>query len=495
MRSASHCGMGFRVSATALRIGGAFTAVLALFAISLLVTLHSLGEIARAEAEVARLDHAKHSGHYAAAQVREQYIHQAHTLIAWDASHLEHYGEAVKAAQKWIRHLQHAARNPEEQALAAEVARLARQNDHDFLARVVPAVLRNDRSQVQALHDRLESQVNEVVRLNDALNARFEKASRAAHTRARSLRARAKSVVIACFGLAIAMAIGVAALIMRSILKPVSALRAGAVRIAQGDLSRRIDLRGRDEFAELAATFNQMTEELERQRRDLVRSQKLASIGQIAAGVAHEINNPLGVMLGYVKLLQKAQGSTEELRILEEEARQCQRIVEGLLDLSRTPRLADGPVDLGDLARDAVERLEEAGRLEGRRVDLPDGSRHVFARGDEAKLRQVVFNIVLNAAEAVPEGGSIRLQASQANGEAVLTVADSGPGIPEEIVPRLFDPFVTTKRKGTGLGLAISQSIVEAHGGHIEIHSRPNEGTRVDVRLPAAKPSGQEAAS
>jgi signal transduction histidine kinase len=487
--------MAFRVSATALRIGGAFTAVLALFAISLFVTLHSLAEIARAEAEVARLDHAKHSGHYAAAQVREQYIHQAHTLIAWDPSHLEHYAEAVKAAEMWIGHLQRAARDPEEKALADEVASLARQNDRDFIAHVVPAVRRNDRSHVQALHVRLEGQVNEVVRLNEDLNARFEQASRAAHARARSLRARARSAVIACFGLAIAMAIGVAALIMRSILKPVSALRAGAVRIAQGDLSKRIELRGRDEFAELAATFNQMTEELGRQRRDLVRSQKLASIGQIAAGVAHEINNPLGVILGYVKLLQKAQGNTEELRILEEETRQCQRIVEGLLDLSRAPRLADGPVDLGELARDAVERLEEAGRLEGRLVEVPDGTRRVFARGDEAKLRQVVFNIVLNAAEAVPEGGSIRLLTSQTSGEVVLTVADSGPGIPEEIVPRLFDPFVTTKRKGTGLGLAISQSIVEAHGGHIEIQSRPNEGTRVAVRLPAAGGPGREASS
>ncbi|MBI2896776.1 MAG: HAMP domain-containing protein [Deltaproteobacteria bacterium] len=479
--------MTFRISRTALRIGGAFAAVLALFGISLLVTLRTLDEIARAEAEVARLDHAKHAGHLAAARVREQYIHQAHTLITWSVSHLNHYPAVVRDTENWTGHLRHVARTPEEKELAEEVAALARQNDREFQTKVVPAVRRDDRSQIRDFHEHLESQVNQVVRLNEALNARFEKNSRAAHARASALRSQARTGVITCFGLAIAIAAGVALLIMRSILRPVSALRQGALRIAQGDLSKRIDLPGHDEFAELAATFNRMTEDLERNQRALLRAQKLASIGQIAAGVAHEINNPLGVILGHVKLLQRSMGPMEELKIIEEETRQCQRIVEGLLDLSRTPRLENGPVDLGELARDAVERLEESGKLQGREVAVPDRATRVLARGDEAKLRQVVLNVLLNAAEAVPEGGAIRLEASRMEGEAILAVIDTGPGIAAEIIPRLFDPFVTTKPKGTGLGLAISQKIVEAHGGRIDIRSGPDEGTRVAVCLPASE--------
>ncbi len=492
MNKRKETGWRRRTYATTLRLVGAFGAILALFGAALLVTLATLHRIGQAEDEVARLDHAKHAGHLAAAQVREQYIHQAHTIINWDRSHLDHYDAVVRATRESTAHLRELARAPAEKERAEEIARLAEQNDADFRKTILAALARDDRTGVRGFHDAMESEVNRVVALNDELNGMFEAGSAAARTRAERLRTQARVVVLLCFGLAIAIAAAVGFLLMRSILKPVSALRKGAQRVGAGDLSARIQVRGTDEFAELAASFNQMAEDLARHQAELVRSQKLASIGQVAAGVAHEINNPLGVLLGYVKLLRRDQGRamSEELKIIEDEALQCQRIVQGLLDLARSPRRETEAVDLVDLARDAVERLRESGKLDGVRVEAPAATVQALARGDEAKLRQVILNLVLNAVEAAAGAGRpdgrVTLSATTHAGEAVLEVADTGPGMTPEVRARAFDPFFTTKPKGTGLGLAIAHAIVDAHDGRIEIDSEPEQGTRVSLRLPAA---------
>src|SRR5919106_918194 len=187
----------------------------------------------------------------------------------------------------------------------------------------------------------------------------------------------------------------------RSILGRISRLRAGAMEIAKGNLATRIDILGRDEFAELATSFNHMAGELARHQRQLMRSQRLATLGHVAAGVAHEINNPLGVILGYAKLLragaQTESDTTEGLRIIEDEAHQCQRIVEGLLTLARTPKLHLSEVDLAELAGEAIERLKETGKLDGLRVETASSNTSVHAWGDEAKLRQVIANVPVRA--------------------------------------------------------------------------------------------------
>ena len=138
-----------------------------------------------------------------------------------------------------------------------------------------------------------------------------------------------------------------------------SALRSGTRRLGDGDLSARVFLDGQDEFSELAHAFNDTAASLARNQGQLLRSQMLASVGQVAAGVAHEINNPLGIILGYVKLMRRKPGTADDegLRVIEDEAVQCQRVVQGLLDLARTPTLIPEPVDLGTLARECVDRF------------------------------------------------------------------------------------------------------------------------------------------
>lgn len=472
-------------SITGRRILAAFGAVLVLFAAALAVELATLHEIGAAETEVARLDHAKHAGHMAAAQVREQYIHQAHTLIEFGPGHLAHYAKVVEVTKASIDHLRSVAETPSDRRLAKQIGDLAEQNDKDFNTLVVPAIARGDRSQVAQLGERLETVVDRVVALNGQLNSDLEQRSVAAQQHADGLRGRAVVWTIACFAFAIVLAIGVGWWLKQTIVRRVESLRRGARRIGAGDLNARIDLHGHDEFAELGASFDHMAASLAREQQALVRSQKLASIGQVAAGVAHELNNPLSVILGYTKLLRaEATGSkADELRIIEDEARLCQRIVQELLDLARPHRLEVGSIDLAVLAREAVNRLEDAGALHDRTVRII-ARNPVIVCGDAGKLRQVIANVVTNAAEATETSGTITIDAHRDTEHATLTIADDGPGIAPSIREQIFEPFVTTKSHGTGLGLSIASAILDAHGGTISIASSPESGTLVSLQLP-----------
>jgi two-component system, NtrC family, sensor kinase len=469
---------------TAYRLGVAFAAILALFAAALLVELAALRRIALAEDELARLDHAKHAGHLVAAQVREQYIHQAHTIIVENGSNLTHYRSVAKITAATTQHLVRLAESADEKQVALEAARLAATSDAEFQRDVGGALERHDRAALLALHERTEQLANATVQKVEELNGILEARSAAALARTETLRSDARLVTVVCFGLAIVVAALVGLWVMRSILRPIAALRAGTERVGAGDLKARIEIEGRDEFAALAASFNKMTADLARNQEALVRSHKLASIGQVAAGVAHEINNPLGVILGYTKVLRREPplAAREELQIIDDEVNQCRRIVEDLLDLARPHRLDLVSIDLTEIAGDAVQRLNETERLREVTVGAPAHGR-VLVRADEAKLRQVVVNVLRNAVEAAT--ARVTLRAEAGDGGGVLVVSDDGPGMAPEVLNRVFEPFFTTKREGTGMGLAIAQAIVDAHAGRIEVASKPGEGTRVSIWLPA----------
>lgn len=453
---------------------------------ALLVVLPAMGEFERADRDVAAVDRAKHAGHRVAALVREQYIHQAHTIIEWNRSHVDHYGEIAEVTRRSTAELAAHAVSPEERALASEIATLVKKNDDDFLAVTLPAIDRGDRDEVVRLHSETELSVGRVAKLVRDLNDRFESRSEAARTRAERERARVRITILGCFGAAALLAAVAAIFTTRSIVRRVSALREGAREIGNGDLAKRIELQGSDELAELARAFNEMAARLHRHQQELVQSQKLASIGRLCAGVAHEINGPLGIILGYAKVIRKDGADEEALGAIEDEARQCQRIVQALLDMSRhdTPRFA--PVDLVQLARDGVDRLKATGKLAARDVVVKHTSKEVIAFGDEAKLRQVILNLLTNAVEATRETGTIQVEARVRKRHAVLSVSDDGTGISAAAKERLFEPFFTTKGDGTGLGLAISRAIVEAHRGEIRFDAARRGGTRVEVRLESA---------
>lgn len=472
---------------TARRIVMAFAAVLALFGIALVVIIVALGRIGDAEHEVARLDHAKHAGHHAAAMAREQYIHQAHTLLEWNDSHMSHYGAVAAEARSATVHLRAVVAPGDPRA--AEIAALIAESDRTFREVVLPAVERNERSRASELHELTEAPVERVVALNEELNRSLEEASAAAQRRAADIRSSARLAVLVCFALAIVAALGVGVYLMRSISRPVAALRAGAQRIGGGDLTARIALSGDDELAELARVFDRMAEDLAARQAELLEAGRLASIGQVASGVAHEINNPLGVILGYLRLLRReaALADREELRIIEDEVRQCQAIVAGLLDLARPVRLQIAPVELGEIVSEAVSRLEDSGQTDGVSLTVRPGS-PVSVTADESKLRQIAVNLLGNAIEAARDpaasAATVEVWWETDGDDATIRIDDRGPGIPDELLARIFEPFVTSRARGHGLGLAIARSLARAHGGDVDLEPRPGGGISARVTMP-----------
>ena len=476
---------------TGARLGATFTVVLGLFAFALVAVLHAMTQLERADREDADLDHAKHAGHQVAALLREQYIHQAHTIIEWNRSHLEHYKDVAEITRKATAELARYARSPEERVLVAEIATLVQKNHDDFMNVTLPAIDRGEHENVVVLHRDMEKVVVTAARRIKALNASFEAQSEAAHLLADRERRRVRLTLLVCFGAAAVIATAAAVLATRWIGRRVKLLRDGVGQLGDGDLSRRVEIGGNDELSSIAAAFNEMASRLERHQRDLVQSQKLASMGRLCAGVAHEINGPLGIILGYASVIRKQGADDEALRAIEDEAHQCQRIVQGLLDMSRqdVPRFAR--VDIAQLARESVDRLRTTGKLGERLVEIR-GAR-VEAYGDEAKLGQVLLNLVTNAVEATNGDGHITVDVTERDRRAVVTAEDDGHGIPEAQREHLFEPFATTKAQGTGLGLAISRAIIEAHRGEIVITPRTEGGTRVEVTLDLTRNDEQEA--
>lgn len=480
-----------RSRSTARRIVAAFGAVLLLFALALVVVVIGLAQIGDAEQLVARLDHSKHAGHHAAGLARAQYIHQAHTLLEWNDAHLPHYIEIADAARAATEHLREQVETAQAVAQANQIAALITESDRRFREVVLPAVAANQRERVAELHEMTERPVESVVALNEELNRSLEAQADAAQRQAATIRSRVQLAVFICFALAIVLALAVGAYLLRSISRPVAALRAGATRIGTGDLSARVGLTGDDELAELGQTFDRMAKDLAHRQAELLEAHRLASIGQVASGVAHEINNPLGVILGYVTFLRRepAFSDREDLRIIEDEARQCQTIVAGLLDLARPVRLHRSDVELGELAREAVARLEETGRTGGVDVRL-EGDAPARAMADEGKLKQIMLNLLGNALEAARDPARARplveVSWGVRDGQAWVTIDDHGPGIAPDVQARLFEPFFTTRSRGHGLGLAIARTLARAHGGEVELAPRADGGARAHVTIPIA---------
>ena len=356
---------------------------------------------------------------------------------------------------------------------------------------IVPRIKTQPRSSMSTLHRRIEAMVEEVINHNEQLNRDLEAESAQARKTAEANRADARTMVIACCGLAILIAAIVAFLLVRAILRPVGQLKEAAERVAEGDLDAQIEVVGQDEFSRLARSFNQMVEDLKQHQTQLLQSHRLASVGQLAAGVAHEVNNPLGVILGYAKLLRRSASEEMkgELQIIEDEATQCQTIVRELLDLARPDALVANDFDLVALVQECVENIKHSGDFVARVVSVQEHSGSCMVRGDRSRLRQVVLNLLTNSLQSGADA-QVDVSIKDAKDGTHLVVADTGVGMPLEVQERITEPFFTTKDKGTGLGLAISQNIVDAHGGKIEFVSSPNQGTRVSVWLPQQNTDG-----
>jgi len=315
-----------------------------------------------------------------------------------------------------------------------------------------------------------------------------------------------------------------AGLIWVTVHKPVRKLAEGTRHVAQGDLDYLLPESGRDEIGSLAASFNRMTaqlkkaqaenlewtrtleervrqktEELERAYRQLVQSEKMASLGKLAAVVAHEINNPLAGILTYSKLVWRMTEKGLEandrlaearnyLQIIEGESRRCGTIVKNLLTFARQAPLNPQKNDLNSV----VERclLLVGHQMSLQNIDLEKNLAPDLPPlyCDAGQVQQALLALLMNAVEAMPQGGRLRVRTSfdPTRRWGRVSVSDEGPGIPADVLPHIFEPFFTTKEegRGVGLGLAIAFGIIQQHGGNIEVASTPQKGTTFTVLLP-----------
>lgn len=282
--------------------------------------------------------------------------------------------------------------------------------------------------------------------------------------------------------------------------KPVSELANATKVVASGNLDFKIKNSKKDELGLLAHSFNEMTRKLADAQRQLIQSDKLASLGRLAAGVAHEINNPLTGVLTYSSfLLKRANGlpaqagnaeMKNDLEVIVRETKRCREIVKGLLDFARQAPVQKTPVSIPTIIDQVLSIIDNQLRLKKVHVKKEIAVELPAIHADANQMQQVFLNLLVNAADAIDaEGGEILITADRraADGKEFLEVAvrDNGRGIPREDLTKIFEPFYSTKgQKGTGLGLAVVWGIIEKHGGNITVESEAGKGATFTVRLP-----------
>ncbi len=303
--------------------------------------------------------------------------------------------------------------------------------------------------------------------------------------------------------------------ITSSIIQPLQQMVTATNKIARGDLSHKVDVGFQDEIGQLGLSFNQMTEnlkkanekliqwgktlekrvderthELQEIQNSLIQSEKLASLGKMAAGVAHEINNPLtSILLNTHLMLEKVEKKSplhENLCLIADETSRCSEIVRGLLEFSRQNPPEKNYADVNEIIELTINILENQVAFQNIEIlkkledDLPQ------IQLDRNKIKQVFWNLMINAAEAMPEGGKLTITSRFSDDAKTIEIEfkDTGMGISKDHINKLFDPFFTTKGGGTGLGLAVSYGIIEQHGGKIEVRSKEFEGSTFIIRLP-----------
>jgi signal transduction histidine kinase len=289
-----------------------------------------------------------------------------------------------------------------------------------------------------------------------------------------------------------------------SISSPIRTLEKITKKIAQGDFSERIEVRGQDELSSLEASFNLMEEKLKNalwslehtieklreKQAQLIEAEKLASVGKLAAGIAHEINNPLTSVLTFSNLMLEqcppSDPRHEKLKLMARETDRARNIVRQLLNFGRETAIKPEKISINQPVSEIADSLEAQDAFKGIQLDLKLGEGLPPVYADPAQIGQVVMNMLLNAIHAITPPGRIEVATRLNDNFVEIVFSDSGKGIPEEFIHKIFDPFFTTKEafKGTGLGLAVSYGIIKKHSGDIEVASTVGKGTTFIVRLP-----------
>jgi len=381
------------------------------------------------------------------------------------------------------------------------------------LARIEDSIAQRDWVWADASDDQVGADLDQLHKLASSLPAELS-------TRMQNLREEVRGayrtwIVLAWSSTAFTMALLVVLVFFfyRWVFRPLNVIIEGSRHVAEQNFHHRIEIDSHDEMAELAGAMNDMTaqflemlNDLERQvderTREAIQSEKLASVGFLAAGVAHEINNPLASIAGCAEAIESRLEELTEtdpdfaeweerpvvanyLRTVQEEAFRCKGITDRLLDFSRMGTSERVVVDLAELTADVIEMVRHLDRFRHKRLEF-HGQPGVLVRVDPQEIKQVVLNLVTNALTSIDVDGRVDVTVARNGNQAQLKVADNGCGISSEALPKIFEPFYTHRRdgKGTGLGLSITYRIVERHGGSLRAFSDgPGRGALFVVQL------------
>ena len=295
--------------------------------------------------------------------------------------------------------------------------------------------------------------------------------------------------ILLCTSTLLAAAIGY--VIARSISTPINRFIKGAKEIAFGNLNQYIELDSKDEIGKLASAFNTMAEELKKMHQmeaELRKLDRLSALGQLAAGVAHEVRNPLGIIKNSAQILR---GSSlgearrkEILNFIVEESDRINKVIDNFLQFARSPKMKKEKIEINSVIDRTVRLVGDT--LAKNKIEVEkDYTDLIFSvHADPSQLQQLFLNLILNAIEAMPHGGKLEISTRLEDHGVRIIFADTGGGIPKGLKKKIFEPFYTTRKHGTGLGLAIAHKIVENHGGRIEVESEVEKGSTFNIWLP-----------
>jgi len=431
-----------------------------------------------------------------------------------DEEYQMHLGEFVDALNRYRRQLDQNGTADEPRLGDDSHERQTLAQIDEVLLRILEAELEEDWLLDSTRISELSQEVDQLRQLVTALPSHLHRQFKEL---AVDVKARYRTAIISAWvnaGLALILLVTSIRLFTKWFAKPLQILVQGSREVAQGNYSHRIHLDTQDEIGELAESMNEMTAQFQQTRDDLdrqvrertnqvVRSEQLASVGFLAAGVSHEINNPLASIAlcseslesRITDLFQQSDvGESEDVQVVHEylqmiqrEAFRCKQITEKLLDFARMGDSQRHNTDLRDLVEGVIEMVQHLGKYQDKNLELTPGD-PVIVEVNAQEIKQVVLNLITNGLESLDPGGNVRVSVESVGQQARIVVEDNGCGMTDEVRKHLFEPFFTRRHsgQGTGLGLSITYRIVEEHNGNIQVTSDGvGSGSRFVVALPA----------